>query len=225
MRTNLLCKCGATVRVTKQQANSTVQCLSCLGRVLIPPEKVLVSLRAFHRDRRLRIFGMIVLGLCATLAAATGIYAQSERDRLLADVPATVREQIQKTRQVIARTENEARINGGNPESDARLLSLRDLLMDLEAPQFQNREDVAEVEIKDVTRVFAAVDADQRTATTNAWLAGALAAEVGEALQYAFIAGAGGVFLLLILLSARISSHRHRIITHEKQTHSKILNP
>ncbi|RKY26235.1 MAG: hypothetical protein DRP79_05225, partial [Planctomycetota bacterium] len=128
MRTKLPCKCGANVTVTKDQANTSTQCVSCLSRILVPPEKILVSLGALHRDRGLRVAGMVVLGIFIVAAVAAGIYAQSKKEQLLTKLPATVRDQIVKTRQYIRTVENNVRNNGGDPEEDAKLRDLQDLL-------------------------------------------------------------------------------------------------
>lgn len=220
---NLLCKCGSKVTVTKDEANNSAQCRSCLGRVLVPPHKILISLGALHRDLRLRILGIIALGLLVVAAAVAGIYAQSKRQQLLSEAPTVVRDQIDRVSRAVEKARNEVRNNGGIPEEDGRVRSLNSLLGDLKA-QPQNKEEAAKVNFAEISGIMEEVGPEDRTEATNEWLAGAQGARFGETLQYGLIAGAGIVFLLLIPLSARISTHRHRILNHEKQTHSKILS-
>jgi hypothetical protein len=197
--------------------------MSCLSRILVPPEKILVSLKALHRDRGLRVAGMVVLGIFIVAAVVAGIYSQSKKEQLLIDLPATVRDQIDKTRQYIGTVKNNVRNNGGDPEEDAKLRDLQDLLAALQA-QPQEKEEAVQVDFSETVHVLGDVGAEHQTDMTGVWLAGARAALAVETFQYVFIACGGAVFLLMLLLSARISTHRHRIIAHEKQTHSTIIS-
>lgn len=222
MHVKLLCKCGASVIVTKDQANRGIQCTSCLNRVLVPPRNILTSLGAFHRDLRLRILGIIVLGVFVVVAVVAGIYAQSKQKQLLAEIPTVVRDQIDKINQLAEKVRSEVRGNGGMPEEDGRLRQLNSLLGDLKA-QPEKKEDAAQLNFTAIAGVMEGINPDYRTEATKDWIAGAQSAKFGETLQYGLITCAGIIFLLLIPLSARIGTHKHRILSHEKQTHSKVL--
>jgi len=218
MRANLTCRCGVKIPVTREQANSTVQCRSCLNRIHVPSEKILVDLNALHRDIRLRAAGFLVIGVLALFAIAAGVFTQSKRDSLVAEARSAINGELNEKRGLPMHI---SELKSKNPQS-AEIGHLEEDVTRLQSLQSDPRE--IKERLAEVKGTLNSIDPEFRTPGTRSWLADADFADFTEKLLYGFVIGAGVVFLFLIVISARVSTHRHRIVAYEKQGHTKIIS-
>jgi hypothetical protein len=218
MHTNLTCRCGVKIPVTGEQANGTVQCRSCLNRIHVPPEKVLVDLGALDRDVRLRTVGFIIMGVLVVAAIAAGVFTQSKRDTLAAEARSVVNSELSEKHGIPARI---IELQRKNPHS-ADIGPLGDIATKLKDLPTEPRE--VRASFKEVRDTLKEIDSEYRNPSTKNWLADADFADFTQSLLYGFVIGTGVVFLFLIIISARVSTHRHRIIAYEKQAHTKVIS-
>jgi hypothetical protein len=221
MTTNLTCRCGLKIPVTKEQANSTVQCRSCLNRIHVPSEKVLGDLSALHRDIGIRVIGFLVIGLLAVAAIVVGVYTQTQRDRLAVDARRVVDAEKSDTYGLLSHINRLKR--SGKPDKDPVVQQLNSNLQKLLALP-QDTEEIKKLGLQDVRTRLAEIDDQYRSDATKHWLAEADRADLFQNILYAFVVAAGVVFLFLIIISARLSTHRHHIVAYEKQTHTKVIS-
>jgi len=226
MLIKLTCRCGVRILVTKEQANSTVQCRSCLNRIHVPSEKILVDLGALHRDTGLRRLVFAVMAVLVLGAIVSGLLGVSERNKLAAEARGVIdtekSERFGLQTHINSLAEEDAKQNRP-PDQDPAIRKLRANL-DAVAALPEDKEELQKSGFKDVREVLEAIDQDYRSEQTKNWLARAQFADLSETLLYGFIIGAGIVFMVVVVISARVSTHRHRIIMYENQTHAKIIS-
>jgi len=216
MRANLTCRCGVKIPVTREQANSTVQCRSCLNRIHVPSEKILVDLNALHRDIRLRAVGFLVIGVLALFAIAAGVFTQSKRDSLVAEARSVINGELNEKRGLPMHI---TELKSKNPQS----AEIGHLGEDVERLKGLQGGEIKE-RLAEVKGTLNSIEPEYRTPGTRSWLADSDFADFTEKLLYGFVIGAGVVFLFLIIISARVSTHRHRVIAYEKQGHTKLIS-
>jgi hypothetical protein len=220
MHVNLKCRCGLKIPVTKEQANGSVQCRSCLNRIHVPNEKALVDLGAFERDVRLRIVCSIVLGALVIAAIAAGVFTQSKRESL-GDQAYNVRkgELSDNPKNSLPKLIDELKAKNQQSSEIGALEEARDRLKSMP-------EDARELKARanEVRETLKSIDPEYRMQITKDFLADADFADFAQTLLYGFVGGAGVCILLLIVISARVSTHRHRLIAYEKQTHTKVIS-